>query len=340
MDSKKYLADITAGAPCGKEIWFAESRYQLQQPLEQAWQNGDEASWADIEDIACEHLARSRDLRIAVILCLAWLRSKGLVGFHDGLSLIVALLQQFGDQIHPVPDKPGDEVRQNVLSNLAAPLGNDTPYQFVKYLRETTLCRSATGTCYSLADVFRAESAPPAGVDPAHTAPASALIAATFRATPANQIDQVARHIEESLELVGRIEILSAGPQGQLPAVSLGSLRGVLTEMIGVVQLYRAAKANPVEAKVEPAPTTGGVPASSVPSTGIQSRTEADAALEAVCEYLRRNEPSSPVPLLIERARRLLRLDFLESMRDLAPDSIERFNTLFGLKNREKNNIT
>jgi type VI secretion system protein ImpA len=335
MDFQKYLSDISADAPCGEEIWYAESRYQLQQPLEQAWQNGGEASWADIEDVAREHIGRSRDLRMAVILCLAWLRANGLAGFHQGLTLIHALLERFGDRLHPIPTNPNDDVRQNVLSNLSAPLGNDTPYQFVKYLRETTLCRSATGTCYTLADVLRMESAQPAGKDPTQTALSTALIDATFRATPADQIDLVARQIEESLGLVDRIETLSAGPQGQSPAVRLQALQDVLTEMKRVVQPYRGGQPNPVDVPTGPVPITV-VPGPSVPSGGIRSRTEADAALAAVCEYLRRNEPSSPVPLLIERARRLLRLDFLESMRDMAPDSIERFKTLFGLTNKEE----
>jgi type VI secretion system protein ImpA len=44
------------------------------------------------------------------------------------------------------------------------------------------------------------------------------------------------------------------------------------------------------------------------------------------------NEPSNPAPLLIRRAQRLIGSDFLDIMRDLAPESLVQINTIAGLK--------
>ena len=49
------------------------------------------------------------------------------------------------------------------------------------------------------------------------------------------------------------------------------------------------------------------------------SRQDAVRALDAVADYFRRNEPSSPIPLLIEWAKRLVAKDFLEVLADIAP---------------------
>ena len=41
-------------------------------------------------------------------------------------------------------------------------------------------------------------------------------------------------------------------------------------------------------------------------------------------EWYDRYEPSSPVPILIRRANRLINMDFLEVLRDLAPDGVHQ----------------
>jgi type VI secretion system protein ImpA len=47
----------------------------------------------------------------------------------------------------------------------------------------------------------------------------------------------------------------------------------------------------------------------------INSRADAIRALDAVAEYFRRHEPSSPIPLFVDRAKRLVAKDFSRSAR-------------------------
>ena len=54
----------------------------------------------------------------------------------------------------------------------------------------------------------------------------------------------------------------------------------------------------------------------------IKSRQDAIRALDAVAEFFRRNEPSSPIPLFCERAKRLVSKNFLEVLADVAPDAV------------------
>jgi len=65
-------------------------------------------------------------------------------------------------------------------------------------------------------------------------------------------------------------------------------------------------------------------PATAGPVGSIRSRHEAVRALEAVAEYFRRHEPSSPVPLIVERAKRVVAMDFLAVLAELAPDALEQ----------------
>jgi type VI secretion system protein ImpA len=69
--------------------------------------------------------------------------------------------------------------------------------------------------------------------------------------------------------------------------------------------------------------------AQATPGT-IASRDDALRMLDRVCEWIERNEPSHPAPLLIRRAQRLMTKSFVEIIRDLAPDGMSQVQMLAG----------
>jgi type VI secretion system protein ImpA len=48
--------------------------------------------------------------------------------------------------------------------------------------------------------------------------------------------------------------------------------------------------------------------------------------------YYARSEPSSPLPILLGRARRLVSADFLTIVRDMAPDGMDDVRRIGGLR--------
>ena len=64
----------------------------------------------------------------------------------------------------------------------------------------------------------------------------------------------------------------------------------------------------------------------------IKSREDAIRALDAVAEFFRRNEPSSPVPLFCDRAKRLVSKDFLEVLADIAPEALAQARAAGGVR--------
>src|SRR4029077_4826614 len=68
---------------------------------------------------------------------------------------------------------------------------------------------------------------------------------------------------------------------------------------------------------------------------GIRSRQDAIRALDAAAEFFRRNEPSSPIPLFLERAKRLVSKSFLEVLADVAPEAVPRARAAGGLAQSE-----
>jgi len=67
----------------------------------------------------------------------------------------------------------------------------------------------------------------------------------------------------------------------------------------------------------------------------IKSRDDAIRALDAVSAFFRKNEPSSPVPIFVERAKRLVAKDFLEVLKDVAPDGLDQAKRVGGIRDDE-----
>ncbi|NZD47911.1 type VI secretion system protein TssA [Sphaerotilus sulfidivorans] len=97
------------------------------------------------------------------------------------------------------------------------------------------------------------------------------------------------------------------------------------------------AGAAPPSASVDAAvPVAAAMVAVPAPPPGtITSRDEALRQLERVCDWLERNEPSHPAPLLIRRAQRLMGKSFFEIVKDLASDGIESVERIAGLSYEE-----
>jgi type VI secretion system protein ImpA len=88
----------------------------------------------------------------------------------------------------------------------------------------------------------------------------------------------------------------------------------------------------------DPAPGSADKPhgqAGSALQGEIRSRADVVRTLDALCDYYVRNEPSSPVPLLLKRAKRLVDKDFMDIIRDLAPAGVAEAEVIGGLEKKE-----
>jgi type VI secretion system protein ImpA len=77
-----------------------------------------------------------------------------------------------------------------------------------------------------------------------------------------------------------------------------------------------------------------GAPAPSGRATGIHSvdsRQDAIRAIELVCAYLERHEPTNPAQLLLRRAARVIDKNFLQLVKELAPDAVKEVSRVMGV---------
>ena len=116
------------------------------------------------------------------------------------------------------------------------------------------------------------------------------------------------RH-DRRMRAIWRRNAATAAPESELPA-------------------RRHGEYAPTVSGAAPAAGRGRLPAA-LPAR-LDSRDEVLRALELVVDYYRRREPGSAVPLLVERARRMVPMTFMEAIGDLAPDALARVQDLLG----------
>ena len=74
----------------------------------------------------------------------------------------------------------------------------------------------------------------------------------------------------------------------------------------------------------------GGRAAARATRAGVHSREDAVRAIDEIITYFRDSEPTSPVPLLLGRAKRWVSMDFLAILEDFSPDAAREAEKLRG----------
>ncbi|WP_322015186.1 ImpA family type VI secretion system protein [Paraburkholderia sp. J12] len=128
------LEPVCADAPCGAELDYDQDFVMLlaaAAPRVEA-QYGNfvgvpqAANWAEIERDCRTLLLRAKDIRLAVILLRCRIRLDGAAGLRDGLAFLKALLDCYGEALHPQPIFEGERdpvIYANALAALADPDG-------------------------------------------------------------------------------------------------------------------------------------------------------------------------------------------------------------------------
>jgi type VI secretion system protein ImpA len=336
VDVDGLLRELDPAAPCGVNLEYDPAFLELEQNVQgkPEVQYGDTITpavppeWKLVKKQALELLERSHDLRIVLPLVRALLVLHGIAGLADGLRLIERLLEERWDSLHPQldPDDGNDPtLRINSIATLAdrasvlRDLG-DAAFIHLPGLGPLTLRQL---------DYASGEVPPPAG----QTALAMSTVEAALRDVAPDVLEGATAALAQAHDSVVQIEVILVRQVGSAQALSLDGLTRPLRRMRDLLQRHAQAEDAPA-APVEGAPAEPGAPAASgapAPISGeINSRADVVRMLDKILAYYQRHEPSSPVPMLLERAKRLAPKSFLEIMEDLAPDSINQLLVIRG----------
>ncbi len=321
------VAPISADKPCGEyledtQAMAAFDAYRVfgqTTPPDQR-QGGDgkptPPDWREIREKSLEVLGQSKDFRLLAHLAASEIRLQG------GLPALVGLLdvaaqwtEQYWDGVYPPIDD--DAIfRRNALNSFG------DRFAIVDALRRLPLVSHPQLGKARLRDLEGAGEPAAEGAGGTQVAGIFASVDSTELAT----LRQQAKAAIASLKLIdGRMR--DAG--GSEAAPDFDSLLSPLVLITRTVDQYLAERGHGT-ADAGGGEVEGGMTTVAVGS--IRSRQDAIRALDAVAAYFRQNEPSSPVPLFVERAKRLVSMNFLDILADVAPDGIGQAKSAGGIK--------
>lgn len=280
--------------------------------------------WGGLQAKSIEFLGKSKDLRVAVMLCCAMLKTSGLAGFRDGLQLVRGLLEQFWGSLYPLldPDDNNDPMeRLNILGALTTERGSLAAgwLSIADYLYAAPLCQPKGAPPITFDQLQAAKVKQADG-----TAPAAAPSLASLASALCDGADQVvASHqaLQEALEAVHGIDQFLTNTLSAGKTISFEELQKTLREMLSGLRPFlpggggKAAAAS--DAGGATGEATGAVAAGPSISGAVRSRDDVVRALDSICKYYEQVEPSSPVPYLLRRAQKLATMSFVEAVQEL-----------------------
>jgi type VI secretion system protein ImpA len=290
--------------------------------------------WRELKQKCEQFLGLSKDLRVAVMWCGCGLRLDGLPGFRDGLLLIRGLLEQHWAALHPLldPEDKDPTQRLNILSALTTPRGSATGWlMFLDYLYAAPVCSRRGAAPIAFEPLLTAQAPATAGGAPADAAE-FAQAAAAIRAGGAEQAAAHRRTLVESIESVHAIDSFLTTALGAGGTINFEELQKTLEAMSKALAPFLSDGAATPEAQAEPGMDTGAGPATvSMTIRGqIRSREDVLRQLENICAYYRQAEPSSPVPVLLRRAQKLVNMNFLQVVQELSFAPVESLRPSMG----------
>jgi type VI secretion system protein ImpA len=281
--------------------------------------------WDRIRTDALEGLSKSKDLRLLAYLGTAMLRTDGLPEFARVLTTASQWLESYWPQVYPLLDEDAI-ARRNALNCFADPMA------VVDRIWRLPLVASRQHGRFSLRDIEIARGQAPPGKD--ESRPEEAAIQNAFKELAVEDLTALDESVTAASAALTSIDARMRSEGGPEVAPDFGPLVTQFAKLGKVCREQIAARAPAGANGDQVVASAGGGSAVQVAFNGgaIASRQDAVRALEAVAEYFRRNEPSSPIPLFVERAKRLVAKDFLEVLADIAPDALSVAKSAGGLK--------
>lgn len=341
----RFCSDISNDLPCGENLEYDPAFQRLENDIKGTpeRQLGDSnipaepPDWKKVRDLSFNLLERSHDIQICVYLVCALVHIDGLSGLSQGLALIQKLLHKYWDDVFPVQDSDDDYplLRMNVLTGL-----ND--YQsFIAPIGQIPLTHSQRLGFFSWHDFEVADGKIPALVDSGESPPIN-VIEAAFTDTEQETLRQKLTDVKNANEHINAILEITIDKVGEVNSPDLSKLIHCLKSVARILQQHIHANQPSASMQNESgeetlADSTGADNSVTQSFTGvIRNRDDVVRAIDAICQYFEQHEPSSPIPFLLHRSKKLLVMNFMEILNDMTPEAINQAEKICG--KQEDNN--
>lgn len=321
-----WLLPLADGQACGPDLEYDPDSLELVQATgrpESQFGPGEPPDWARVRELSESLFTRTRDLRVALWWGRAKLNLDGFAALPAVLALLHGLLERFGDDLHPLPDADDPDA----LARLSVIGGLDKLDSLLGDIRSANLSsdRRLAGLRVREVEVALSKLTPRPDETPRSQAEIVGILAAA-----ADAAAPLREQTSAALSSLKQIQALMSQRFRPDLVVDLARLRGMLASIDAVLPAGVArADAAEVDTSESRGSATPPRPAGGVHS--VDTRQDAIRAIELVCAYLERSEPTNPAQLLLRRAARVIDKNFLELVRELAPDAVKEVARVMGV---------
>jgi type VI secretion system protein ImpA len=324
------LAD--EAAPCGPDLEYDNDFLALNVAAagkpESTFGPAEPPDWRSVVEMAEALLDRSRDLRIAVLWLRGQLHQAGYGALPVGLRLINGMLDSLWEALHPMPD-PDDGDTYARVNALTALRDNEG---LIGDLRESHLVQDRAVGQVTVRQALVALNQLPA-VD-GEASPGRDQLSGMLGAVAARQ-PALRQQFADAVTLSRQLISLAGDKLGDA-APDLRPLYNLANSLAGLLPAESAADsddagdtADGADGAVADAPGGGGGRRSL--SGTVNSRDDAVRAIDMVCAYLERAEPTNPAQLFLRRGQALIGQNFLQLIKALAPEALPGVANMVGV---------
>jgi type VI secretion system protein ImpA len=289
-------------------------------------QKAEPRDWKGIAKLAGKLREKTHDLRLQVYCTIAAVKTQSLEEFRDNLELLKNYLDRFWDSAYPEldPDDGNDPIlRMNVLQML-------NQHSLVPMaLERISLIELERVGAFSYHDIRLAQGKE--SPDGKEEVTDLQLVKQAFASASAERLELLHSTISDCITAFSDMDLIWKEKTGeeQLPFKDTETIRvlqslyatvGEFTPTAGDVQTQHDAEGD-MSSESVPAPAATGA---------VNNRSDVIRVLDKVCDYYAANEPSSPIPLLLRRAQRLVEKSFMEILEDMVPDGVKQAKIVSG----------
>jgi len=279
--------------------------------------------WKGVEKLTRALLARTRDLRVQVYAVIASIHTSDLLVVRDNLKLLKIYLDEFWDTVHPQLDPEDNNdptLRLNTLEMLNEYSLITLPLERVKLVELKGMGRFSVHEV----EIAQGKETPDEGEE----VPDINAIRQAFARSEPDNLAALRLAVDEAGELLVEMDSVwkdkAGDPEGLNFGVAVKALQKISSVLDEFMLSQTAGEAG------ETAPEQGEPGSAPVMSGVIHGRADVVRVLDKICEYYSVNEPSSPIPLLLRRAQRLVEKSFLEILEDMVPDGVKQAKIVSG----------
>jgi len=294
--------------------------------------------WKKLRENCRSLWGKTRDLRVAAYLTIVETADGDLADCTASFKLLLFLLCDMWDTMYPRldPDDSNDPTeRINILAMLSpAPGAFNDPIMFISKFRTLRLVPPLPYTLRDhLISINEFEAADGQSFTPD-------LIVGEIMRLPPEEVEKQAALAAELKQTVEAICDAADEKMSDGYSLNMDSLLAEINKLCkffsGFVHAGAGGESAAADTEGASSPSAENVSAgaSGFNLAAFKPANRADALLmlRKGAEYFQRQEPNSPIPLLINRALRFSEMSFIDLLGDIVPDALSQGKNILGVK--------